>query len=133
MTPNEDTLNEVPPAAPVESTPETVTQQSEVATFQAAGPYLMWGLYAASFAVPVLLYIAAVVVAYIKKGEATTQEELAHYREGTNLFWVSFLLTMLATVTYPIGIGLIVFVFIFVFNIYKIVRGFLKAAGGKAY
>jgi uncharacterized membrane protein len=126
MSENEEITTNVNVPLPEAETPEKVE-------FDRSGVYLMWGLFAGSFILPLICTIAAVVVAYIKRGDSTTKEELSHFDAGIKTFWTSVICMVIAIPLTFVGIGAFIALGVTIYFIYRIVRGFIRVSDGREY
>jgi uncharacterized membrane protein len=77
-----------------------------------------------------LLNIAAVVINYLKRGEASPTWA-THHRWMIHTFWWGLLWFVLAGVTFIIGIGFIIWLVLAIWWIYRHVRGLLALSEDK--
>jgi uncharacterized membrane protein len=91
----------------------------------------VYALQALSFLLGVT-YIIAVVVAYIKRGDAEGSWLGTHYRWQIRTFWFSVFWSVMGTLSAPIGIGYVILFAVMVWVIYRIAKGWMYLLEGKA-
>ena len=91
---------------------------------------LAYILQAVGFFFP-LLWIAAVVVNYVKRDDAAGTWLESHMRWQIRSFWFGLLWTVLGAITFIIVIGWAVLAANYIWLIYRVVRGWLDFADGK--
>jgi len=84
--------------------------------------YILYGL---SYLVGIT-YIVGVIIAYIKRDDAKIEWIRDHYRWQINTFWITLVLNFLGALTIFIGIGWVLILGANIWNIYRIVKGWLK-------
>jgi uncharacterized membrane protein len=89
-----------------------------------------YGLQAAAFFVGIT-YIAAVVVAYIKRDDAVGTWLESHYRWQIRTFWYSVLWGVIGAITTLIVIGIFILFADAVWVIYRIIKGWLRLSENK--
>ncbi|HXG27983.1 MAG TPA: hypothetical protein VNJ47_03935 [Nevskiales bacterium] len=77
-----------------------------------------------------LLNVAAVVINYVKRDEASPTWA-THHRWMIHTFWWGLLWFVLAGLTFIIGIGFVIWLVLAIWWIYRHVRGLLALADGK--
>lgn len=87
--------------------------------------FVVYILYALSYLFG-FTYLIGVIVAYIKKGDVSESWIQDHFRWQINTFWVTFILSIVGVVTIFIGIGWFIIAGSAIWNIYRIVRGWLR-------
>jgi uncharacterized membrane protein len=92
---------------------------------------LGYALQAAGFFVG-LTFIAAVVVAYIKRDDAVGTWLESHYRWQIRTFWFSLLWLVVGVVTFLAVIGWFILVADAVWTLYRIIKGWLRLSERKS-
>ena len=86
---------------------------------------IVYILYALSYFFGIT-YLAGVIIAYIKKSDAKQAWIKDHFRWQINTFWITLLLGIAGTLTIFIGIGWLILLGSAIWNIYRIVKGWLR-------
>ena len=95
---------------------------------------VVYGLYLFALFSCGLAGVAGVVVAYVKRGEATNPLWLSHYDNQINSFWTWFALALAGIVTLPLlGLGIVVLVIAFVWFMYRTIKGLLRALESRPF
>lgn len=89
-----------------------------------------YALYALGCIFPVA-YIASLILAYIKRGEARGTYVESHFTWQISTFWVAFIIGIVSFVTMFIGIGFIIYLVMVVWVIYRIIKGWLALADNR--
>lgn len=76
-------------------------------------------------------FIAGVVVAYIKRGEAETPVASDHYRWQIRTFWFSALWSVLGVILSMVVVGYFVLLANAIWTIYRIAKGWIRLSSGK--
>lgn len=87
--------------------------------------FLVYILYALSYLFGITSLIG-VIIAHVKKSDSQKSWIRDHFQWQINTFWVSVLLGIVGLITLPIGIGWLIFVGLAIWNIYRIVKGWLR-------
>ena len=87
--------------------------------------FVVYILYALSYFFGIT-YIIGVIIAYVKKGDAESSWVKDHFRWQINTFWITLALGIVGTLTIFIGIGWLILVGSAIWNIYRIVKGWLR-------
>lgn len=95
-----------------------------------SGVFMGYLLQALGFIVG-LTFIAAVIVAYIKRDEAGDSWVASHYRWQIRTFWFSLLWMVLGAVLTFFVIGWLILIFAMIWTLYRIIRGWLCFADGR--
>ncbi len=90
----------------------------------------VYALYAVSFILGVTL-LAGVVIAYMKRREATGSVYHSHFQYLIKTFWASLLGFVIGMITMLIGIGGLIVLAVSVWFVYRVVAGFIKLNDGK--
>ncbi|WP_458700468.1 DUF4870 family protein [Sulfurospirillum sp. 1307] len=87
--------------------------------------FVVYLLYALSYFFGIT-YLIGVIIAYVKKGDSKIEWLEDHFRWQINTFWVTFALSFVGVLTIFIGIGWFILLISMIWNIYRIVKGWLK-------
>jgi len=87
--------------------------------------FVVYILYALSYLFGVT-YLIGVIIAYVKRGDAKQAWIEDHFRWQINTFWITLILGIIGTVTIFIGIGWLILLASAIWNIYRIVKGWLR-------
>lgn len=92
---------------------------------------VIYALYAASFLIGITA-IVAIVMNYVKRGDAAGTYLESHFRWQIRTFWFSLLWGFLGVILLPVIVGWFILVANIVWVIYRIVKGWLHLNDGKA-
>jgi len=87
--------------------------------------FVVYLLYALSYVFGIT-YLIGLIIAYVKKGESDQSWIEDHLRWQINTFWMTILLSVIGIVTIPFGIGIFILVGSALWNIYRIIKGWLR-------
>jgi uncharacterized membrane protein len=87
--------------------------------------FVVYILYALSYLFGVT-YLIGVIIAYVKKGDAKQAWIEDHFRWQINTFWITLILGIVGVVTLVIGVGWLILLGSAIWNIYRIVKGWLR-------
>lgn len=79
--------------------------------------------------IPILI---ALIVCYVKRGEATGTIYYSHYDWLISTFWIGMFWFVVAMVTMVFGVGFIVYGILSVWLLYRFVKGLLRFSERKA-
>lgn len=88
---------------------------------------VVYGCLAGSILTGGLTSIIAVILAYLKRGEAQGTIYEGHLSWAINTFWLSLVLSIFGMITLIVGVGLVILIFALVWFLYRVVRGGLAA------
>jgi uncharacterized membrane protein len=88
---------------------------------------IVWGLYVASFFTCGLTAIIGVVIAYVKRGELAGTPFDSHMTYAIRTFWISLIGYLIGGALLIVGIGLLILLAVFVWQIYRTIRGIIRA------
>ena len=91
--------------------------------------FVVYILYALSYLFGIT-YIIGVIVAYVKRGDSDASWLQDHFRWQINTFWVTIILGIIGIITAFIGIGWLILLALAIWNIYRIVKGWLRYNDG---
>ncbi|MGB0845175.1 MAG: DUF4870 family protein [Thiolinea sp.] len=92
---------------------------------------IVYALHAASFLLGFTAFIA-IIINYIKRGEARGTWLESHFRWQIRTFWYSLLWTIIGVLTIVFVIGYAILGLNFIWLIYRVAKGWLRLADGKA-
>jgi len=113
--------------APQIEDPQTENPQAEAAKKIAT---LVYALQAASFILPII-FVAAVVVDYVKKDDMAGTWLESHARWQIRTFWFGLLWGFFGIITLIMGVGYFILMGLAVWIIYRIAKGWLALNDGK--
>jgi len=87
--------------------------------------FVVYLLYALSYLFGIT-YLIGLIIAYVKRGDSSQEWIEDHLRWQINTFWITVILTIVGVATLFIGIGWFVLVGSAIWNIYRIVKGWLR-------
>ncbi|WP_087020123.1 DUF4870 family protein [Thaumasiovibrio subtropicus] len=76
--------------------------------------------------------IGGLIYAYIKRGDASQTIYEGHFGNIIKTFWICFVLGVVGFITSFIGIGFIILFAAAIYNLYKMIKGLLRAVDNKA-
>jgi len=91
--------------------------------------FVVYILYALSYLFGIT-YIIGVIVAYVKRNDTDASWLQDHFRWQINTFWVTIILSIIGAITILIGIGWLILLALAIWNIYRIVKGWLRYNDG---
>jgi len=95
---------------------------------------VVYGLYVAALLSVGVAGLAGVIVAYIKRGEATGTIWESHFENQINAFWIWFALFLVGIPSLILIVpGLLLIGFAFLFFLYRAIKGLLLALENKPY
>jgi len=74
--------------------------------------------------------LIGVIIAHVKKADSQEGWIRDHFSWQINTFWISVIIGLLAGLTMLIGVGWFLFVGLVLWNIYRIVKGWLRYNDG---
>jgi uncharacterized membrane protein len=92
---------------------------------------VVWALYAASFFTVGLASIIGVIIAYVKRGELAGTPFESHMTSAIRTFWIGLIVGIIGFVLILIGIGLIVLGLLALWQLFRIIRGLIRAIDGQ--
>ncbi len=92
-----------------------------------------YGLFLAGWPTLHLATIAAVILAYIQRGEFYGTIWELHYTNIIHTFWISLLVSAVAIPLCFVGVGFVVLAFLVVWFLYRTIKGLIRALDDKAY
>jgi len=92
---------------------------------------LVYALQAVSFLLTVT-FIAAIIINYVKKDDVADTWVASHFRWQIRTFWFALLWAGFGAVLFFLGIGYFILIGVAIWVIYRIAKGWLALADGKA-
>jgi len=92
---------------------------------------IVYALQAASFLLTVT-FIAAVIINYVKKDDVEGTWVASHFRWQMRTFWFALLWGSVGIILFFLGIGYFILIGVAIWVIYRIAKGWLALADGKA-
>ena len=93
------------------------------------GPKLVYLLYFAGFVVQIT-WIAGLIVAYLKRGEAGPNAA-SHFTFQIRTFWIGLLFMVIGGITVFVFIGFLIMAATVVWALIRLIKGFMAASDGK--
>jgi len=87
--------------------------------------FVVYLLYALSYLFGIT-YLIGLIIAYVKRGDTSEEWIEDHFSWQINTFWVTIVLSIIGVITMFIGIGWFILVGSAIWNIYRIVKGWLR-------
>jgi uncharacterized membrane protein len=87
--------------------------------------FVVYILYALSYIFGIT-YLVGLIIAYVKRDDAEESWIKDHFRWQINTFWITLILSIVGFVTMVIGIGWFILIGSAIWNIYRIVKGWLR-------
>ena len=87
--------------------------------------FVVYILYALSYLFGVTSLIG-VIIAHLKKSNSKEEWIRDHFKWQINTFWISAILGLIGLLTLFIGVGWFILVGLAIWNIYRIVKGWLR-------
>lgn len=87
---------------------------------------IVWGLYIASYFTGITAIIG-VIIAYVKRKEVAGTPFESHMIYAIRTFWISLIGIVISCVLLIVGIGFILLAALAIWQIYRIVRGIIRA------
>lgn len=94
--------------------------------------HIVYGLYAIGFITGGLATLAAVILSYVKRGDAAGTIYSSHFDWVLGTFWWSLLWGVLSAIFTLLFIGWIGLFAVVIWVLYRLVKGWLTLAEGKA-
>lgn len=106
-------------------------QTSESSTDPKTWAMIVWGLYIASYFTAFITMIVGLIIAYVKRGELAGTPFESHMTSAIRTFWISVIGGIIGVVLSIIGIGVIILVALAVWQIFRVIRGMVRAVDGR--
>jgi len=92
---------------------------------------IVWGLYIASYFTGITA-IVGLIIAYVKRGDLAGTPFESHMTSAIRTFWITLIAGIIGSVLlFAFGLGLIVWAALCVWNLFRIIRGMIRAADGR--
>lgn len=92
---------------------------------------IVWGLYIASYFTAFITMIVGLIIAYVKRGELAGTPFESHMTSAIRTFWISLIGGIIGVVLSIVGIGVIILVALAVWQIFRVIRGMVRAVDGR--
>jgi len=89
------------------------------------------GLDIASTFTAFVTMIVGVIIAYVKRAELAGTPFESHMTSAIRTFWISVIAGIIGVVLSIIGIGLIILIALAVWQIFRVIRGMVRAVDGR--
>ncbi len=103
-------------------------------TFATAQPQtwaiVVWGLFLASYLTAATTAIVGVIIAYVKRDDLAGTPFESHMTSAIRTFWISLIVGIIGFVLAFVGIGLIILVLLAVWQLFRAIRGLVRALDG---
>src|SRR5262245_45761275 len=92
---------------------------------------IVWGLYIASYFTAFITMIVGLIIAYVKRNELAGTPFESHMTSAIRTFWISVIGGIVGLVLSIIGVGIVILVALAVWQIFRIIRGIVRAVDGR--
>ena len=92
---------------------------------------VVWGLYAAAFFTVGLASVIGVIIAYVKRGDLAGTPYESHMTSAIRTFWIGLIVGIVGFVLVFIFIGFIVLGLLALWQLFRIIRGMIRAIDGQ--
>jgi uncharacterized membrane protein len=92
---------------------------------------IVWGLYIASYFSAFITLIVGVVIAYMKRDELAGTPFESHMTSAIRTFWISLIGSIISGVLMFVLIGFALAALLFVWQLFRIIRGMVRAVDGR--
>lgn len=106
-------------------------QTTESSTDPKTWAMIVWGLYIASYFTAFITMIIGLVIAYVKRGELAGTPFESHMTSAIRTFWISLIAGIIGVVLSIVGIGFIILIALAVWQIFRVIRGMIRAVDGR--
>jgi uncharacterized membrane protein len=106
-------------------------QTTESSTDPKTWAMIVWGLYIASYFTAFITMIVGLIIAYVKRGELAGTPFESHMTSAIRTFWISLIGGIIGVVLAVIGIGIIILIALAVWQIFRVIRGMIRAVDGR--
>lgn len=114
-------------AAPAYSSPSAQPLEESLRTYL----YIVYGLLVAGWFSVGVLAIVAVVMAYVKRGDAAGTWCESHFNWVISTFWTSLIVTIIGLLLLLVGIGFIILGVGFIWTVYRVIKGIVRLGDRK--
>ncbi len=92
---------------------------------------LVWGLYLASYVTFAITALVGLAIAYVKRRDLSGTPFESHMTSAIHTFWISLIVGLIGIVLSFVGVGIIILILLIIWNVFRIVRGLIRAVDGK--
>lgn len=107
-------------------------QTTESGTDPKTWAMIVWGLYIAAYFTGGVTMIVGVIIAYVKRSELIGTEFESHMTSAIRTFWISLIGFIIGALLMIVLIGFAVIAVVFVWQIFRVIRGMIRAIDGRA-
>lgn len=108
---------------------------SSASTDQGTSPktwaIVVWSLYLAAYFTFALTAIVGLAIAYVKRGDLAGTPFESHMTSAIRTFWITLLFVIIGLLLSLVVVGYLVLILLMIWNIFRIVRGLIRAVDGK--
>ena len=94
---------------------------------------IAYGLFLAGWPTLHLATIAAVIIAYVQRGEAQGTIWQSHFDNVIRTFWIALIVGVVAVPLCFVGIGFVILGFLVVWFLYRTIKGLVRAIEARPY
>lgn len=105
-------------------------QTTEQGTNPKTWAIVVWALYLLGY-VTAFTVIVGVIIAYVKRDELAGTPYASHMTSAIRTFWIGVIVGIIGFVLTFIGIGLVILFALVVWNLYRVIRGLIRALDGR--
>lgn len=109
------------------------TEVADAPTKPKTWALIIWGLYLASYLTFFLTSVVGLVIAYMKRRDLAGTPFESHMTAAIRTFWITLVGGLIAGITLLAVIGYAILVVVVIWNLYRIIRGLVRAADSKPY
>ena len=91
---------------------------------------VVWVLYLLGY-VTAFTVIVGVIIAYVKRAELAGTPYASHMTSAIRTFWIGVAVGIVGFVLTFIGIGLVILFALVVWNLFRVIRGLIRAIDGR--
>lgn len=92
---------------------------------------VVWGLYVAGIVTGGFGGLVGLIIAYLKRADVAGTPFESHFTSAIRTFWISLIGALVGFLLSVVGIGIIVLVAVGVWNVFRSVRGLIRALDGR--
>jgi uncharacterized membrane protein len=92
---------------------------------------IIWGLYLASYVTFWFTGLVGLIIAYVKRRDLAGTPYASHATSAIHTFWISFFVGILGLILILAGIGFIVLFLLAIWNLFRVIRGLVRAIDGR--
>ena len=105
-------------------------QTTEQGTNPKTWAIVVWVLYLLGY-VTAFTVIVGVIIAYVKRDELAGTPYASHMTSAIRTFWIGVIVGIVGFVLTFIGIGLVILFALVVWNLFRVIRGLIRAIDGR--